>query len=138
MEYSKIAEQGIADMVEIDELNHATLLQNLCSRYCHDQIYTYVGPILLAMNPFKYMNHLYTDQVVDKYKKITTSKTPLEVRKANPPHIFAITAMAFRQMVGNKKKQAIVISGESGAGKTESAKCAMKFLTSISKRSYHD
>jgi myosin heavy subunit len=65
MEYSKIAEKGIADMVDIDELNHATLLHNLYSRYCNDEIYTYVGPILLAMNPFKDMNHLYKNEVVE-------------------------------------------------------------------------
>jgi myosin heavy subunit len=56
MEYSVTAERGLADMVEIDELNHATLLHNLCSRYMRDDIYTYVGPILLAMNPFKSVN----------------------------------------------------------------------------------
>lgn len=60
MPYSIAAEKGIADMVEIDELNHATLLFNLKQRYYKDQIYTYVGPILLAMNPFKPMGHLYT------------------------------------------------------------------------------
>jgi myosin heavy subunit len=64
MEYSQVAEKGIADMVEIDELNHATLLQNLFRRYMSNHIYTYVGPILLAMNPFKSMNHIYTDEVV--------------------------------------------------------------------------
>ena len=61
MEYSASSEKGIADMVEIDELNHATLLFNLFRRYSNNEIYTYVGPILLAMNPFKDMDHLYTD-----------------------------------------------------------------------------
>ena len=67
MEYSKVTEKGIADMVEIDELNHATLLHNLYSRYCKDDIYTYVGPILLAMNPFKNMEHYYTKEIVTEY-----------------------------------------------------------------------
>ena len=49
-------------MVEIDELNHATLLYNLYKRYTKDEIYTYVGPILLAMNPFKNLDYLYTEE----------------------------------------------------------------------------
>ena len=53
LEYSQMAEQGIDDMVEIDELNPASLLYNLMVRYRRDQIYTYVGPILLVLNPFK-------------------------------------------------------------------------------------
>ena len=131
MEYSKAAEKGLADMVEIDELNHATLLYNLQVRYMRDEIYTYVGPILLAMNPFKDVSQLYTEQLVEDYKKIIASKQPYDDRRNMPPHIFAITAMAYKQMIDTKTKQAIVISGESGAGKTESAKRAMKFLTSL-------
>jgi len=53
MDYSQKSEEGLSDMVEIDELNNATLLYNLFKRYEKDEIYTYVGPILLAMNPFK-------------------------------------------------------------------------------------
>jgi myosin heavy subunit len=64
MEFSPVAEKGISDMVEIDELNHATLLQNLASRYRKDEIFTYVGPILLVMNPFKAMPQLLSEDVV--------------------------------------------------------------------------
>lgn len=53
MDYSQTASKGIPDMVDIDELNHATLMHNLQVRYSKDEIYTYVGPIILAMNPFK-------------------------------------------------------------------------------------
>lgn len=60
LEYSKIAEDGTPDMVDIDELNNATLLYNLSNRYKKDEIYTYVGPILLALNPFKGLPHLAT------------------------------------------------------------------------------
>jgi myosin heavy subunit len=69
-------------MVDIDELNHATLLQNLEARYNRDEIYTYVGPIILAMNPFKNLNDkLYSDEEMSKYKKIITSKTPFDDKK---------------------------------------------------------
>lgn len=102
MPYSTSSELGIADMVEIDELNHATLLYNLYKRYAKDEIYTYVGPILLAMNPFKNLDGLYTEEQVKLYKSIIASKQPWEERKNMPPHIFAITAMAFKQMIDSK------------------------------------
>lgn len=102
MPYSASSELGIADMVEIDELNHATLLYNLYMRYAKDEIYTYVGPILLAMNPFKNLDGLYTEEQVKHYKSIIASKQPWEERKNMPPHIFAITAMAFKQMIDSK------------------------------------
>lgn len=62
LDYSQNAIAGLPDMVDIDELNHATLLQNLEARYNRDEIYTYVGPIILAVNPFMNLNDkLYTD-----------------------------------------------------------------------------
>jgi myosin heavy subunit len=66
---------------------------------------------------------------MDMYKSIIKSKQPYEDKKNMPPHIWTITALAYRQMMELKTKQAIVISGESGSGKTENAKRAMKFLT---------
>ena len=53
MEHSQQAEDGLRDMIDIDELNHSTVLYNLYRRYMRDDIYTYVGPTLLAVNPFK-------------------------------------------------------------------------------------
>jgi myosin heavy subunit len=64
LEYSKMAERGIDDMVEIDELNPATLLYNLSQKYKKDGIYCYVGPILLAMNPFKFIPALATPELM--------------------------------------------------------------------------
>ena len=54
-----MADKGLQDMIDIDELNHATILWNLYKRYIADDIYTYVGPTLLAVNPFKRMDHKY-------------------------------------------------------------------------------
>ena len=62
LEYSAMALSGIDDMVEIDELNPASLLFNLATRYKRDDIYTYVGPILLVLNPFKAIPHLGTEE----------------------------------------------------------------------------
>ena len=68
MEYSLVADKGIADMIDIDELNHATILYNLYKRYLLDEIYTYVGPTLLAVNPFKNMSHKYPDSMIEDYR----------------------------------------------------------------------
>ena len=64
MDYSLSAEQGIKDMIEIDELNHATILYNLYKRYVNDEIYTYVGPTLLAVNPFKDMSAKFPPSII--------------------------------------------------------------------------
>jgi myosin heavy subunit len=97
MDFSLTASKGLPDMVDIDELNHATLMQNLHARYSKDEIYTYVGPIILAMNPFKSLDSkLYGPQQMELYKSILTSKQPYEDKKIFPPHIWTITALAYR------------------------------------------
>ena len=67
MDYSEMAHNGIADMIDIDELNHATVLYNLYRRYIKDDIYTYVGPTLLAVNPFKRMSFKYPDTLIKDF-----------------------------------------------------------------------
>mmetsp|Transcript_6532 Transcript_6532/g.4658 ORF Transcript_6532/g.4658 Transcript_6532/m.4658 type:complete len:141 (+) Transcript_6532:167-589(+) len=76
LEYTKMMDEGIADMVEIDELNPATLLFNMASRYKIYEINVYVGPILLVMNPFKFVPHLGKDAVLHKYMGIIDSDAP--------------------------------------------------------------
>lgn len=132
-EYSAMAEEGIPDMVEIDELNPATLLYNLMNRYKRDppEIYTYVGPILLVLNPFKGIPGLNDDENRLRYISICNSDQPLALKKELPPHNFALSALAYYNMRKERARQGIVISGESGAGKTESAKVCMDFLTKL-------
>jgi len=133
MDYSPVAETGIKDMIDIDELNHATILYNLYKRYQKDDIYTYVGPTLLAVNPFKNMLHKYPAKLIEDYKDIIDADNSVyyDVMKSMPPHSYAVSAFAHKQMTDTKVRQAIVISGESGAGKTESAKQCMAFLTTL-------
>ena len=76
LEYSKMAERGLDDMVEIDELNPATLLYNLSQKYKKDGIYCYVGPILLAMNPFKFIPALASKELMAEYMGICTASMP--------------------------------------------------------------
>ena len=128
-----MAMNGINDMVEIDELNPASLLYNLATRYKREiiEIYTYVGPILLVLNPFKAVPHLGGEEVRLQYVQITKSDKPLQLKKELPPHSFALSAHAYYSLRREGRRQGIVISGESGAGKTESAKVCMEFLTKL-------
>ncbi|CAD8134717.1 unnamed protein product [Paramecium pentaurelia] len=111
-----------ADMVNLAIINDPQLLYNLSERYKKDQIFTYVGPTLIVINPFKSLNanlQEYVEYIIRKrhnYKSIA-------------PHTYAIAAYAFTKLT--EKTQAIVISGESGAGKTENARYCLNLLTSV-------
>lgn len=129
-----MAEAGLNDMVEIDELNPATLLFNMSQMYSRYDIFVYVGPILLVMNPFKALPALATAELKAEYMKICSHPAPLSLKKSLQPHTWAISAIAYRTLKDTRARQAIVISGESGAGKTESAKVAMNFLTDLGKQ----
>ena len=124
LDYSYMAEKGLQDMIDIDELNHATVLYNLYKRYQTEDIYTYVGPTLLAINPFKALPHKYPPRIIEDYKAIISAEEEdlLDIMRQLPPHVYSISAFAHKSMTLSKTRQAIVISGESGAGKTESAR----------------
>jgi len=131
--YSDEGEKGINDMVDLDKLNNATLLLNLKKRYFAEprDIYTYVTPSLLVVNPYKKVPHLMTPEIISKCMEyVDNEKMTL---KDIIPHTFSIAARALKQMYANRERQAIVISGESGAGKTEAAKIAMSLLASAGK-----
>ena len=98
MDYSEMAEKGIRDMIDIDELNHATILYNLYKRYENDDIYTYVGPTLLAVNPFKNMSQKYPPSIINDYHKITEASESefLSIMRAMPPHSYAISAFSHK------------------------------------------
>uniref|UniRef100_A0AAQ6AC01 non-specific serine/threonine protein kinase n=1 Tax=Amphiprion ocellaris TaxID=80972 RepID=A0AAQ6AC01_AMPOC len=117
------------DAEEVDDLATLEVLDEvvnseLQSRYGRDQIYTYVGDILIAVNPFHKME-IYTPQDTKMY--IGAKRT------ANPPHIFAVADIAYQSMVSYNADQCVVISGESGAGKTESAHLLVQQLTVLGK-----
>lgn len=91
-----MADRGIEDMVEIDELNPATLLFNLANRYKRDDIYTYVGPILLAANPFKAVPRLDTPALKAECMNIKDDPAPLQLKKNLQPHIWVVSCLAYR------------------------------------------
>ncbi|XP_041670586.1 myosin-IIIa isoform X2 [Cheilinus undulatus] len=114
----------VDDLATLEVLDENTVTEQLQSRYGRDQIYTYVGDILIAVNPFHKME-IYTPQ----YNKIYIGAK----RSANPPHIFAVADIAYQSMVSYNADQCVVISGESGAGKTESAHLLVQQLTVLGK-----
>ncbi|CAD8157004.1 unnamed protein product [Paramecium pentaurelia] len=124
-----LGNKGFDDMVNMEILNDAELLNNLIYRFGKDIIFTYVGPTLLVINPFKQIQGLMGADIRNQYIDDIVKKNRLI--KDLPPHVYAIAAQAYRQLFENEKNQAIVISGESGAGKTENAKFSMNLLTSI-------
>nr|XP_046227777.1 myosin-IIIa isoform X2 [Scatophagus argus] len=116
--------EEVDDLATLEVLDENTVTEQLQSRYGRDQIYTYVGDILIAVNPFHKME-IYTPQYTKMY--IGAKRT------ANPPHIFAVADVAYQSMVSYNADQCVVISGESGAGKTESAHLLVQQLTVLGK-----
>ncbi len=106
-------------------MNEPIILHNLRQRFIKDNIYTYVSSILVALNPFR-MLPIYLPEVLDKYKDRGS--------RNQPPHIYAIADNAYANLMADFRDQAVVISGESGAGKTETMKLVLQFLAEASGR----
>ncbi|XP_027098118.2 myosin-1 [Coffea arabica] len=111
---------GVDDLMQLSYLNEPSVLYNLQYRYNRDMIYTKAGPVLVAINPFKKVP-LYGNNFIEAYRVKTTDS----------PHVYAITDTAMREMIRDEVNQSIIISGESGAGKTETAKIAMQYLAAL-------
>ncbi|KAM0019725.1 putative myosin ATPase [Helianthus debilis subsp. tardiflorus] len=111
---------GIDDLIQLSYLSEPSVLYNLQYRYERDMIYSKAGPVLVAINPFKTIP-LYGDDYMQAYKR----------KKIDSPHVYAIADTAIREMIRDEVNQSIVINGESGAGKTETAKIAMQYLAAV-------
>nr|XP_057937730.1 unconventional myosin-X [Doryrhamphus excisus] len=118
---------GVEDMSTLAELHEAAIMHNLFLRYQRDNIYTNIGSILAAVNPYKQIKGLYDGTSVDLYSKHQMGELP--------PHIFAIANECYRCLWKRHDSQCVLISGESGAGKTESTKLLLKFLSVMSQNS---
>ncbi|KAF9042905.1 P-loop containing nucleoside triphosphate hydrolase protein [Panaeolus papilionaceus] len=110
------------DNADLTFLNEASIVHNLRLRYGSDAIYTYSGLFLIAINPYRSLP-LYSDPIIQQYRG--------KRRAENPPHIFAVAERAWVNMGTERENQSILITGESGAGKTESTKKVIQYLAAI-------
>ncbi|XWS31463.1 hypothetical protein CRYUN_Cryun23aG0078300 [Craigia yunnanensis] len=111
---------GVDDMTKLSYLHEPAVLYNLANRYEINEIYTYCGNILIAINPFQALSHLYDICLMERYKGAQLGELS--------PHVFAIADVAYRAMINKGKSNSILVSGESGAGKTETTKMLMCYL----------
>ncbi|XP_010261885.1 PREDICTED: myosin-15 isoform X3 [Nelumbo nucifera] len=121
---------GVDDMTKLTYLNEPGVLYNLARRYSLNEIYTYTGSILIAVNPFTKLPHLYNAHMMLQYKGARLGELS--------PHVFAVADAAYRAMVSESRSQSILVSGESGAGKTETTKLIMQYLTCVGGRAADD
>ncbi|XP_039666987.1 unconventional myosin-IXb isoform X2 [Perca fluviatilis] len=120
-------QDDFADLCNLPVLNEDSILNNLRKRFYEKKIYTYAGSILIAINPFKFLP-IYNPKYVKMYENHQLGK--LE------PHIFAIADVAYYAMLRKRVNQCIVISGESGSGKTQSTNFLIHCLTALSQKGY--
>lgn len=111
------------DMAELTHLNEPSVVYNLYLRYNDDMIYTYSGLFLVAINPYKQLP-IYDPSTLDHYHSHGADTKP-------PPHIYATAEGTYRNLLANGKNQLILVTGESGAGKTENTKKIIQYLSSI-------
>ncbi|XP_070338360.1 unconventional myosin-XV isoform X6 [Equus asinus] len=115
-------EDGVEDMTQLEDLQETTLLSNLKTRFERNLIYTYIGSILVSVNPYR-MFGIYGPEQVQQYSGRALGE--------NPPHLFAIANLAFAKMLDATQDQCIIISGESGSGKTEATKLILRYLAAM-------
>lgn len=127
-------------MTLLTTITNEAVNENLQKRWLNGEIYTYIGSVLISVNPFRgaflINNHramltcddsdlgIYTDETLQRYK----GKNRLEV----PPHVFGIAETAYYNMNAYHENQCVIITGESGAGKTEAAKRIMQYIAAVS------
>ncbi|RZC85461.1 hypothetical protein C5167_041646 [Papaver somniferum] len=121
---------GVDDLTKLTYLNEAEVLSNLAKRHALNDIYTYTGSILVAVNPFAKLPHLYNVHMMEQYKGAPLGELS--------PHVFAIGDASYRAMMNERRSQSILVSGESGAGKTETTKLLMQYLTYVGGRAAGD
>ncbi|XP_025081061.1 unconventional myosin-Ib-like isoform X3 [Pomacea canaliculata] len=114
---------GVSDAVLLDPMTEDAFITNLQERFRHQQIYTYIGSVVVSVNPYQKLP-LYTHSIVEEYR----SRNIYEL----PPHIYAIADDAYRSMRDRGLDQCIIISGESGSGKTEASKVIMQYVAEVS------
>lgn len=110
------------DLCELTHLHQPSILHAINSRFDLDKIYTFTGPILIAVNPYRSLEGFYSMEMIQKFRLKSNSDVP---------HVFSVANKAYSGVCSQRKSQTILISGESGAGKTETTKFVLQFLTVV-------
>uniref|UniRef100_A0A8V0YGA6 Myosin IB n=1 Tax=Gallus gallus TaxID=9031 RepID=A0A8V0YGA6_CHICK len=113
---------GVGDMVLLEPLNEDSFINNLKKRFDHNEVYTYIGSVVISINPYRPLP-IYTPEKVEEYR----NRNFYELS----PHIFALSDEAYRSLRDQDKDQCILITGESGAGKTEASKFVMSYVAAV-------
>ncbi|XP_059199003.1 unconventional myosin-Ib isoform X2 [Centropristis striata] len=113
---------GVGDMVLLEPLSEDTFIENLKNRFDHNEIYTYIGSVVISMNPYRSLP-IFTPDKVEEYR----NRNFYELS----PHIYALADEAYRSLRDQDKDQCILITGESGAGKTEASKLVMSYVAAV-------
>ncbi|XP_053953952.1 unconventional myosin IC isoform X1 [Anastrepha ludens] len=115
---------GVQDFVLLENIqSEEAFIGNLRKRFQENLIYTYIGQVLISVNPYKQLP-IYSENDIKEYR----NKHFYEI----PPHIFAVTDNAFRSLIEENKGQCVLISGESGSGKTEASKKVLQYIAACS------
>ncbi|XP_077462871.1 unconventional myosin-Va [Stigmatopora argus] len=115
--------EGESNLTALSFLHEPAVLHNLRVRFLdYSSIYTYCGIVLVALNPYDELP-IYGEEVIDAYGGQDTADME--------PHIFSVAENAYRTMIGEEKNQSIIVSGESGSGKTVSAKFTMRYFAAV-------
>ena len=118
--------RDVENLVELEELSEGMVLYHVRERFHRDSIYTLVGSILVAVNPFQALP-IYARATMDAYRHRVHDPTP------PPPHIFYTAALAYDAISQVRASQSVLISGESGAGKTETTKLVLQYIARVAK-----
>jgi myosin heavy subunit len=116
------------DLLHLTHLHDSTLLRCLCLRYMNDVVYTNIGAIVVALNPFNYKIPHYQDDRLSKY----LAENGQHIRDKLLPHSWTQAHNTYQDLKIDLKNQCILISGESGAGKTEATKIVLRYLSKVS------
>jgi myosin V len=123
-----------ADMVKLPYLHEAAILYNMKRRHIDGKPYTRTGDIVIAINPFQWFTHLYTEQQRSLYSnKLVWDDSNKDARDSLEPHVYEASALSYKGLAFGGTDQSILVSGESGAGKTETVKIAMNHMASVQK-----
>ncbi|RNF25639.1 myosin IF [Trypanosoma conorhini] len=132
IDFRKAAVVGVDDLVLLPQLSDRAIMENLKLRHSKDVIYTSIGPVLLSVNPFKKIPNLYSEERIAFFRGGGKSNGTVVGSSHGGPHVFGLAEETYRTMVAEEENQCVIISGESGAGKTEASKQIMQYVSAVS------